>query len=543
MSKTLTSSRSYCHPSRCLLAGIFALSLLSDAGAREIAPPKLRKTLGGAKDDGRVGCLAFSPDGKSLVSGGLDGSIRLWDLKTGKGTIVKRTFRNAIAVHDVAFRPDGKSFAAAYGVIQIWDARSGKGLGYLPDVVNRVWSLAFTPDGKTLIAARLDYVDGDPVHSIQIWDVDARKRKAVLTGHGDEIYWVSISRDGKTLASASEDRTVKLWDLNTGKCIATLAAHGNGLRFVCFSPDGCKLATAGGGSDDVAKLWDVKSRKIEFELKGHNNGVTCLAFTSDGETLISGSFDTHVRLWDTKTGKNTAVLRDHKDEVLCLAVSPDGKTLATGSSDKTIKLWDLAPACLYRILSPTPPAPAAPAPPFVPDAKAVLPKEAAGWWADLAGDDAEKAYDAVLALGSRPAVAVALLGRNLKPAAAPDRRRIAALVADLGSDRFAVRDAASKGLAALGEWAETALRKAAAGPDAEARNRAGRLLKAIETPIRDGVRLRAIRSAEALEMAGTDDARRLLAWLATGAPEATLTREASASLRRLDLRKPDGPRP
>ena len=219
-----------------------------------------------------------------------------------------------------------------------------------------------------------------------------------------------------------------------------------------------------------------------------------------------------------------------------MAASPDG-LLAVGVNYLTSQRKPRTVFRVYRVLPPEPAGVAAPAPRFVPDAKAVLPPEAEGWWADLAGDDAEKAFTAVLALGDKPAVAVNLLGSKLRPAAAPDRKRIAALIGDLGSDEFAARERASEELAKLGEVAELALRRVAAGSDTEARSRARKLLKAIDPPIRDGGRLRAIRSAEALEMVGTDEARRLLAWLATGAPEATLTREAAASLRRLDARK------
>jgi hypothetical protein len=205
--------------------------------------------------------------------------------------------------------------------------------------------------------------------------------------------------------------------------------------------------------------------------------------------------------------------------------APDGRTLATVAEDKTVKLWDVTAR----------PAPAA---------RAAAEKDLAGWWDDLAGADAAKAYAAVWGL-ARARPAVAFLDKRLRQAAPPAPealRRIGRLVADLDADDFGVREKASAELGRLGAAAEPALRKALEGtPSAEVRRRAEGLLAKLRGPAEGPEVLRALRAVEALELAGTAESRRLLAALARGSVYGRQTREAEAALRRLKSAAPPAP--
>ncbi|MBD2415501.1 caspase family protein, partial [Nostoc calcicola FACHB-3891] len=161
-----------------------------------------------------------------------------------------------------------------------------------------------------------------------------------LEGHSNFVYSVAFSPDGKTIASASADNTVKLWNAATGKEIITLKGHSNYVYSVAFSPDGKTIASA--GADNTVKLWNAATGKEIITLKGHSNWVNSVAFSPDGKTIASASADNTVKLWNAATGKEIITLKGHSNSVNSVAFSPDGKTIASTSADNTVKLWNAA---------------------------------------------------------------------------------------------------------------------------------------------------------------------------------------------------------
>jgi len=238
------------------------------------------------------------------------------------------------SVRSVAFSPDGRTLAAARDdkTVKLWDVQSRQELVTLEGHSDFVSSVAFSPDGRTLASASAD-------KTVKLWDVQSGQVLKTLEGHRSHLWSVAFSPDGRTLASASDDKTVKLWDVQSGRELKTLLGHSASVESVAFSPDGRLLAS--GSGDTTLKLWDVQSGHELKTLKGHSASVWSVAFSPDGRTLASAGWDGTVRLWDVHSGQELKTrVATHNTFVNSVAFSPDGRTLASASQDNTVELWD-----------------------------------------------------------------------------------------------------------------------------------------------------------------------------------------------------------
>ena len=277
--------------------------------------------------------IAFSPDGKSLVSTSLDGRVKVWSLSPGSESV---TVMSPPAVYGirVAYSPNGQEFAtnAGDGTARIWDANAGDAQLTLTEQAMETMSIAFSPDGTRFATGSLD---GAAI----LWDKATGKELISFSAHQDGVRDITFSSDGKLLATGGFDGTAKIWDTASGNLIHEIAGHEGLVLGVAFSPDGKQLATS--STDATAKIWDVGTGKLLFTLAGHQGGLPDIAYSPDGTKIATGSGDGTAILWDAATGSQLRTLIGHSSQIQSVAFGPDGKFLATGSEDNTAKLWDV----------------------------------------------------------------------------------------------------------------------------------------------------------------------------------------------------------
>ena len=248
-------------------------------------------------------------------------------------------------IQEIQYSPDGTRFAVATGIgIWIYDAHSGREIDLLTGHTGWVISVAFSPDGNTIVSGSRD-------DTIRLWDANTGRLIRTLTGHTGSVLSVAFSSDGNIIASGSGDATIRLWDANTGRHIRTLTGHTQFVYSVAFSPDGNTIAS--GSLDATIRLWDANTGRHIRTIKGHTDSVYSVAFSPDGQTIVSGGDDdTAIRLWDAKTGRLIRTFTGtHWSKNV--AFSPNGLMIASSYYNDNIRLWDAKTGRLIRTLKNT----------------------------------------------------------------------------------------------------------------------------------------------------------------------------------------------
>jgi WD40 repeat protein len=277
-----------------------------------------------------INSMAINQDGKTLVSGSADSTIKIWDMETGQ---VLRTLTGHTGyVNALDISPNGQMLVSgdADGNLRVWNLKTGELLHKLIGHVGFVSALHISPDGQMLAS-------GDADNSIKIWNLKTGTLLHTLKGHASFINALSMSPDGKLLVSGSADGTIKIWDLATERVLRTLTGHTSYVNAVVFNPDGKTLISA--GADHTIKVWDIATGKVLHTLIGHTSYVNSLAIKIDGKTLISSSADQTIRIWDLETGQQLRMLTTGSALSDYFVVSPDWQTIITGKGEGTIRVW------------------------------------------------------------------------------------------------------------------------------------------------------------------------------------------------------------
>jgi WD40 repeat protein len=276
---------------------------------------------------------AFSRDGKYIVTASSDKTAAVWDAVTGRR--VATLIGHEKQVRAATLSADGSKIvsASADGTARVWDAVTGKLLGSPLRHQGPVVRACFHPDGTRVLTASED-------GAAYVWRIEtgAAQVQTKLT-HDGPVRDAVFSPDGAMAATASDDGSARLWGTSTGRPLAAPFRHHGPVFQVAFRPDGQRLATA--SADLTVRLWECKNGKALPPVIRHYSSVTSVAFSADGMRLVTGSDDNSTRVWDAEDGRPITPPLPHNGEVVQACFSPDGRSIATAAEDTTARLYDL----------------------------------------------------------------------------------------------------------------------------------------------------------------------------------------------------------
>jgi eukaryotic-like serine/threonine-protein kinase len=288
--------------------------------------------------------VAFSPDGKTLLTGSLDQTARFWDVATAR-PLDKPPLQHQDIVGAASFSPDGKTIVTAGfndDIVRLWDAATGQPAAQSLRQMRQTggtYAVAFSPDSKSLLTGgRLAGFDG----VCRLWDLLTGEARSFP--HSQPVFAVAFSPDGKTVATGEMNSTTRLWDVATGESVGKTLEHQAPISALNFSPDGKTILTCGGG---VVRLWEVDAGESRGEILGGPSGfvVSSAQFSPDGQNILIPGPDQAARLWLLPAGRQARAPLPQAAAVSRLEFSPDGHSLLVESGNRSnaeVRLWDAA---------------------------------------------------------------------------------------------------------------------------------------------------------------------------------------------------------
>jgi WD40 repeat protein len=298
---------------------------------------------------GWVGCAAFSPDGTRIATGssgtfsrGWPGStvmnsatikrpVKIWDAVSGKHLLDLEGHLGGVLA--LAFSPDGKRLLTGGWdkTATVWDMQTGAAILCLNKHRAAVWSVAYSPDGMRLATGSEDL-------TAKVWDAATGTLVHELKGHSGPIAGLSFSANGELLATASWDQTARTWNVRTGALTNEHKGHTGWTISVAFSPDGTRLVT--GNADRTAKVWDTRTGIPLVDLKGNQDKINDAAFSPDGARIVTAGYDNTARIWEGPMRQDPITLPSRMGDLLRVSFSVDGARVVALYRNKTMKIWD-----------------------------------------------------------------------------------------------------------------------------------------------------------------------------------------------------------
>jgi WD40 repeat protein len=276
---------------------------------------------------GAVLSVAVTPDGQRIITAGKDGTARVWDAASGRELFVlRRTDVPVLATSTLGLLSSPHAQGPLLAASALYPGR----MGHTGDIQ----CIAVTPDGQQLVVGRWGVA--------QVWDLRSGREILILTQPAGVVkaMAVAVTPDGQRVVMGSWNGWTRLCDITDGRELLTLPEPTVGVTAVAVTPDNLRLIT--GRSDGTVTVWDAASGQKLFSLRGPTDMVTSIAVTADGQRIITASVDGAVRLWDAVNGRELLALKGDGGPVRSVAVTPDGRRIVTGCEDGTVKIWEAA---------------------------------------------------------------------------------------------------------------------------------------------------------------------------------------------------------
>jgi len=279
---------------------------------------------------GHVRAVAFTPDGKRLVSAGEDETVRIWDLVTGRCTTSLDEHPDPLWC--LAVSADGNEAVSGDvdGVLMLWDMAAGKPVTGLQEHSGAVRAVALSADGRHAASA------GDSGR-LKVKDLGTLCTAKDVIAHRGTVWGLCFDAEGRRLVSGGADDTVKIWNVASGGCIRTLRGHSADVHCVTWSPDNQRIAS--GSVDGSVRIWNAQTGECLRTLKGHTEAVWSVTFLPDGNSLISAGGDHTIRIWGPTGEESLQVLRDRDARISSVAVTRDGSLMASVSTAGSVRIW------------------------------------------------------------------------------------------------------------------------------------------------------------------------------------------------------------
>jgi WD40 repeat protein/tRNA A-37 threonylcarbamoyl transferase component Bud32 len=277
---------------------------------------------------GVVAAVTFLPDGRSLVSGGADRALHLWDAVAGRE--LRRLGESSHEVACLAVAPLTGHVLAGQGVtVRAWDPATGR----------EALRLAGHTDAVRGVAASGKFVlTGGDDRTVRLWDAVSGREVQRMTGHRARIGGVALSSDARLALSAGHDQTLRLWEARSGRELRTFPVPRGQVLSVAFGPGGDRAVSS--HFDMTVRLWELSTGRELRRFSGHKQMVAAVAVSPDGHRVASASHDQTLRIWDPDSGAELWCLQGHAGPVAAVAFAADGRLLS-GSHDQTLRLWRL----------------------------------------------------------------------------------------------------------------------------------------------------------------------------------------------------------